>query len=125
MLDGMVCGALAPFLLPGWSLVHWAQFFLEYLTIFSCLGYAAVFGTQTKQQIAAGIVLAVVLRIAAQTISGAVFFGQYAWDGWGAWGYSIVFHLSGKIPEGIITLLLALKMPLRRLSALAQKGTVQ
>lgn len=124
MLSGMVCGALAPLILPGWSLVHWAQFFLEYLTIFSCMGYAGLFGRSSRSRLVLGVAAAVLLRIAAQTISGAVFFGAYAWEGWGAWGYSLVYHLTAKIPEGILSALILLKMPLDRISDLVKKGDV-
>lgn len=122
MLAGLFCGMLAPFLLPGWSLVHWAQYFLEYMAIFSCMGYAGVFGHDKKSRIILGGSLAVLLRIAAQVLSGVIFFGQYAWAGWGAWGYSLVFHLTAKIPEGILSILILLALPLGYLARLVKKG---
>ena len=45
-------------------------------------------------------------------LSGVIFFSDNAWDGWGAWGYSITYHLSSKIPEGIVTTLIILALPL-------------
>lgn len=121
MLSGMVCGVLAPLLLPGWTLIHWAQLFLEYFAIFSCMGYAGLFGYDSKKSILLGAGLAILLRFTAQVLSGAVFFGQYAWEGWGAWGYSLVFHLSGKLPEGILTIIILLKLPIRQLAGHIQK----
>ena len=121
MVSGLLCGMIAPFLLPGWSLVHWAQYFLEYMTIFSCMGCAGLFG-QTRGKILLGALLAIFLRFWAQVLSGVVFFGQYAWEGFGAWGYSLLFHLSGKIPEGILTVAILLALPMERLSKFAKRG---
>ena len=122
MLSGWVCGMITPFLLPGWSLVHWAQYFLEYMTIFTCMGYAGLWGFEKKSRLILGATLAVLLRFTAQVLSGVVFFGQYAWEGWGAWGYSLTFHLSGKVPEGIITILILLVLPLGTMKKAALKG---
>lgn len=122
MLSGLICGMLAPFLLPGWSIVHWAQYFLEYMTIFSCMGYAGVFGHEKKSRIVLGSTLAVVLRIVAQVLSGVIFFGQYAWEGWGAWAYSLTFHLTAKVPEGILSILILLALPIGYLSKVVKKG---
>lgn len=121
MLSGMVCGILAPVLLPGWTLAHWAQLFLEYLAIFSCMGYAGLFGYGSKRSILLGAGLAILLRFAAQVLSGAVFFGQYAWEGWSAWGYSLFFHLSGKLPEGILTVAILLRIPIPQLAERIKK----
>ncbi len=121
MVSGLLCGMAAPFVLPGWTLVHWAQYFLEYMTIFSCMGCAGLFG-RTKGKMVLGALLAISLRFWAQVLSGVIFYGQYAWEGFGAWGYSLLFHLSGKVPEGIITILILLALPLDRLSKIAKKG---
>ncbi len=124
ILSGTICGILAPFVLPGWSLVHWAQFFLEYLVIFSSMGYAGILGYRKKSRMLLAVALAVGLRLIAQILSGVIFFGQYAWEGWGAWGYSLVFHLTAKIPEGILSALVLLALPLERLSKFA-KGEIR
>ena len=60
-----------------------------------------------------GVLLAILLRFIGQMLSGVVFFSQNAWDGWGAWGYSITYHLSCKIPEGTATTLIMLALPLK------------
>ncbi len=122
MVSGVACGILAPFLLPGWSLVHWAQFFMEYLVVFSSMGYAGVFGFKKRYYVILGMLLAVCLRLVAQVLSGVIFFSQNAWDGWGAWGYSLGFHLSAKIPESIFTGLILMILPLKQLSKFAKGG---
>ena len=121
MVSGLLCGMAAPFFLPGWSLVHWGQYFLEYMTIFSCMGCAGLFG-KTRGKIVLGALLAILLRFWAQVLSGLIFFGQYAWEGFGAWSYSLLFHLSGKIPEGILTIVVLLALPMERLTEFAKRG---
>lgn len=121
MISGLLCGMAAPFVLPGWSLVHWAQYFLEYMTIFSCMGCAGLFG-KTKGKLALGVLFACFLRFSAQVLSGVVFFGQYAWEGFSAWGYSLLFHISGKVPETTLTLTILLALPLDRFAKIIRRS---
>ena len=58
------------------------------------------------------LVLAIVLKFWGYVLSGVIFFSQNAWAGWGAWGYSLAYHLSSKIPEGILTIAVVLFLPL-------------
>ena len=122
MISGLLCGMAAPFVLPGWSLVHWAQYFLEYMTIFSCMGFAGIFGREKKSRILLGALVAIFLRFFSQVLSGVVFFGQYAWEGFSAWGYSLLFHISGKVPETILTLVILLALPLDRFSKIIRRS---
>ena len=86
---------------------------MEHLVAFSALGYAGIFGSGKKWKVLCGVLLAILLRFIGQMLSGVVFFSQNAWDGWGAWGYSITYHLSCKIPEGTATTLIMLALPLK------------
>lgn len=123
-VSGWVCGILAIVLLPAWQPVHWAQIFVEHLVAFSCLGYAGVFGSDKKWKVLAGALLAILLRFIGQVLSGVIFFSQNAWDGWGAWGYSLTYHLSSKIPEGALTLAILMLLPLNTLKK-AAKGAAR
>lgn len=113
ILTGWVCGVLAMLIVPGWQLVHWGQFFMEHMVCFSCLGFTGVFGADKRYKIVCGMILASGLKIAGHLLSGVVFFSQNAWDGWGAWGYSLIYNLSQNLPlcvlSGIIVMLLPLK----------------
>lgn len=122
MVSGWVCGVLAIFLLAGWAPVHWAQFFLEHLIAFSALGYAGVLGNQRRGNVILGVLLAILLRFIAQVLSGVIFFADNAWDGWGAWGYSLGYHISSKVPESIVTLLILMALPLPILERAAKGG---
>lgn len=113
IVAGWVCGLLAMLMVPGWQLVHWGQFFVEHLICFSCLGYTAVFGTNTRRKVLLGMVLASVLKTLGHLMSGVVFFSQNAWDGWGAWGYSLMYNLSQNIPMCVLSCMIVLLLPLR------------
>ena len=112
MLSGWVCGILAMILIPGWQAVHWAQIFVQQLVCFSCLGYAGVFGSDKRWKAICGMALAVAIRCFGHVISGVIFYSQNAWDGWGAWGYSLAFNLSSRLPEGILSILIVSVLPL-------------
>lgn len=113
IVTGWVCGILAMLMVPGWQLVHWGQFFVEHMVCFSCLGFTGVWGADKRYKIVCGMILASGLKIAGHLLSGVVFFSQNAWNGWGAWGYSLIYNLSQNLPlcilSGIIVMLLPLK----------------
>lgn len=112
MVTGWVCGILAMILIPGWQAVHWAQIFVQQLVCFSCLGYAGVFGADKRWKAGCGMTLAVFLRCCGHVLSGVIFYSQNAWDGWGAWGYSLAYNLSSRLPEGILSILIVSFLPL-------------
>lgn len=112
MVTGWVCGILAMILIPGWQAVHWAQIFVQQLVCFSCLGYAGVFGADKRWKAVCGMTLAVFLRCVGHVLSGVIFYSQNAWDGWGAWGYSLAYNLSSRLPEGILSILIVSLLPL-------------
>ena len=114
-LTGWITGILALFLIPTWQPVHWAQIFVEHLVCFSCLGYAGIFGGSQKRSILLGMVLAIFLKFTGHVLSGVVFFSQNAWDGWGAWGYSLAYNMSQNVPLCILSALIVLMLPARTL----------
>lgn len=111
-LSGWITGILVILLIPAWQPVHWAQLFVEHLVCFSCLGYAGIFGSHKRGRILVGMLLAIFLKFWGHVLSGVIFFSQNAWDGWGAWGYSLTYHLSSKIPEAILTMVIVSLLPL-------------
>lgn len=121
-LTGWISGILALFLIPTWYPVHWAQIFVEHLVCLSCLGYAGIFGTDKKWKILLGMSLAILFKFTGHVLAGVIFFSQNAWDGWGAWGYSLTYHLSSKIPESIATAVILTFLPIPALQRAAKGG---
>ena len=89
------------------------------------MGYASVFGTDRRWKIILGTTLAVALSVTSHIMAGAVFFAQYAWDGYGPWAYSIVANLSGHGTEGLLTIILVSVLPVRRLEKSIKAGVPQ
>ena len=100
-LTGWITGILALFLIPTWQPVHWAQIFVEHLL---------------------GMALAIFLKFTGHVLSGVVFFSQNAWDGWGAWAYSLTYHLTSKVPEGIATGAILLALPVTLFKKMGKAG---
>ena len=119
-VSGWICGILSIFLIPAWQPVHWAQIFVENMVCFSCLGYTGIFGSNKRWKLLCGGLLGISLRFWAHVFSGVIFFSQNAWDGWGAWGYSLAYHLSSKLPEGIVSLSILMLLPLGALKKAAK-----
>lgn len=88
---GLIVGfayALLQCLQDFW-VVHWAQFFLDYIIAFTALGLAGLF----RKSIFPGMVLACVLRYTAHLVSGMVFFYSYAAPGQSVFAYSAIYNL--------------------------------
>lgn len=112
IIAGWVCGLLAMLMVPGWQLVHWGQFLVEHMVCFSCLGCTGIFGTNKRVKILFGMLLAFCLKILGHLLSGVVFFSQNAWDGWGAWGYSLAYNLSQNVPLCVLSGIIVMALPL-------------
>lgn len=121
IVTGWVCGFLAMVMIPGWQPVHWGQFLVEHMVCFSCLGYTGIWGTDKRYKIAGGMILASGLKIAGHLFSGVVFFSQNAWDGWGAWGYSLAYNLSQNLPLCILSGIIIMLLPLKALKQAADR----
>ena len=87
-------------------------------------GYAGVFGTDKRWKMLCGMVVAVFIRCCGHVLSGVIFYSQNAWDGWGAWGYSLAYNLSSRLPEGVLSILIISLLPvgLMRRTLLSKGG---
>ena len=122
VLSGWACGILAVIFVPGWQPVHWGQFFVEHMVCFSCLGFAGIFGSGSRWKILCGLSLASVLKILGHLLSGVLFFSQNAWEGWGAWGYSLSYNISQNVPLCILSGAVILALPLKNLKNAIGRG---
>ena len=114
IVSGWVMGILTIVLmLPAWQPVHWAQIFVEHMICFSCLGYAGIFGSDSRRKMWCGIALTLLLQFTSHLLSGAVFFSSNAWGGWSAWGYSLVYNLSQIVTEGIVSIAVISVLPIK------------
>ncbi|QBG57534.1 energy-coupled thiamine transporter ThiT [Bacillus amyloliquefaciens] len=96
-------------------LQHPVQLFLDYIAAFAVLGFSGLFASGVRESALAkkrgaltayvigGAFIGSVLRYAAHTVSGAVFFGSYAPKGTPVWIYSLVYNATYMIPSFILS----------------------
>lgn len=110
---GLLIGLLQMIINP--YIVHWLQALLDYIFAFSLVGFAAVVRKPllhaaeqiNKKKISLYVVIGIIvggmLRFICHTLSGAVFFGEYAPEGQNVWAYTIIYNGSYMIPAIILT----------------------
>ena len=118
LTGGMIFGLLK--LLNGATVVHPAQFLLDYVLSTMALGLAGTFGSSKKLNLIGGCLLSVSLSVFVNIVSGAVFFGQYAPEGMNVWLYSFVYNISSTGVEGLLTVGLMAVLPIKRFSKIAK-----
>lgn len=102
------------------SILHPMQGFIEYFLAFGFSGFAGLWANQTKAAIKNGDVLRTNILIVVatavgtfarffwHTIAGYIFWGEYAWEGWSAWAYSIAMNGASAIATTVFSILVLL-----------------
>ena len=108
MASGLAFGLIKLILKPNF--VHPVQLIIDYILSFSALGVSGFF-KDAKNGLVKGYIAGVLGRYLFLVLSGFIFFGQYAWDGWGALPYSIVYNGSYLFCEAILSVIL-IKLPI-------------
>lgn len=126
-ITGMTCGLVAGLisLIGGAYIIHPAQFLLDYILPTMLLGVSGVFGSDSKRNIFIGCLIAVLLKQTAHILSGCIYFGEYAWEGWDPLPYSIVYNLSGTGVEGLLSSIVLTIMPLAKIKKMANIPSVK
>ena len=75
------------------------QIILDYPLAFGALGLAGAF----QKHPVVGIGMGMLGRFFCHFISGIVFFGQYAWEGWNVVAYSAAYNATYLVPEFIVS----------------------
>lgn len=119
---GMTCGIVTGLLslIGGSYIIHPAQFLLDYILPTMLLGISGIFNCNKKRNVFLGCLVAVILKNIAHILSGCIYFGEYAWEGWNPLVYSIVYNLSGTGVEGLLSTIAIVAMPLARIKKMAK-----
>lgn len=112
LAGGLVLGLLS--MLNGVYIVHPAQFLLDYILPYTFLGLAGFLGYQHKGKVFAAALIAVLLSVSCNILSGAIYFGSYAPDGMNPWIYSIVYNMMSNGLEGALSIVVLMLLPLQR-----------
>ena len=75
------------------------QIILDYPLAFGALGLAGAF----QKHPVVGVGVGILGRFVCHFVSGIVFFGQYAWEGWNVIAYSAAYNATYLVPEFIIS----------------------
>lgn len=83
------------------------QVIVDYLLAFGALGLSGIFW-KSKNGLLKGYLVGVLGRYVFAVISGWIFFGEYAWEGWGALPYSLAYNGAYIFAEAAITVVILL-----------------
>lgn len=103
LVSGVAYGILQ-FILGPYVLTP-IQVLVDYPLAFGALGLSGLLANQ-KHGLYTGYVLACVGRWFFAFLSGWIFFGEYAWEGWNAAAYSAVYNVIYIGAEMIVTLII-------------------
>ena len=90
------------------------QLIVDYILAFGALGLSGLF-SNAKFGLIKGYIAGVLGRYVFAVISGWIFFGAYAWEGWSALPYSLVYNAIYIFAEAAVTLVILSIKPVRNL----------
>lgn len=98
------------------------QLVVDYFLAFGALGLSGLF-TNARHGLVKGYLTGVIGRYVFAVISGWIFFGSYAWEGWGALPYSLAYNGIYIFAEAAVTLVVltipAVRDGMARIKAMA------
>lgn len=86
---------------------HPVQVLFDYPLAFGALGLSGFF-YKTKNGLVKGYIAGIIGRWIFTSISGFIFFGEYAWPGWNPLPYTLVYNGAYIFTEGVITVIILL-----------------
>jgi len=100
------------------------QLVVDYILAFTALGLSGLF-SNAKWGLLKGYITGVLGRFFFAVLSGWIFFGMYAWEGWSALPYSLVYNAIYIFAEAAITIIIIalppVKNALARVKAMANE----
>ncbi|MBR3826030.1 MAG: energy-coupled thiamine transporter ThiT [Lachnospiraceae bacterium] len=111
ILTGVAYGVLQMLFDP--YILFPAQLVVDYLLAFGALGLSGLF-SKRKYGLITGYIAAVLGRYVFAVLSGWLFFGMYAWEGWNPLPYSLVYNGIYIFAEAVVTIVVLLLPPVRK-----------
>ena len=91
-------------LIFGPYVIHPVQLLLDYPIAFGAMGLSGL-AANMKNGLTKGYIIGIISRYICAVLSGVIFFGEYAPEGFNAWTWSLWYNLTYLAAEGIITLI--------------------
>lgn len=120
ILTGVAYGVLQMLVDP--YILFPAQLVVDYLLAFGALGLSGIF-CKRKHGLIPGYILAVLGRYTFAVLSGWLFFGIYAWEGWNPLPYSLAYNAIYIFAEAAVTIVVLLLPPVRKALEMVKKQT--
>lgn len=112
LITGLAYGCLQLLIDP--YILFPIQLIVDYLLAFAAFGLCGLF-CNAKNGLIKGYITGVLGRYFFAVLSGWLFFGTYAWDGWGALPYSLVYNAIYIFAEAFITVVILALPPIKKL----------
>ncbi|WP_297638108.1 energy-coupled thiamine transporter ThiT [uncultured Clostridium sp.] len=115
--EAITCGVLFGVmkLLNGGMIINPAQFLLDYILPCMALGLSGIFGWDKKWKVFLGCMFVGLLGTLLSTVSGVLYFSQYAPVGMNPWIYSSIYNFSSAGVETLLTSVIMMFVPLKML----------
>lgn len=111
LLTGIAYGVLQLIIDP--YILYPAQLIVDYFLAFGALGLSGLF-TNSRHGLIKGYITGVLGRYVFAVLSGWLFFGAYAWEGWSPLPYSLAYNATYIFTEAAVTVLLLLLPPVKK-----------
>ncbi|MCQ2521104.1 MAG: energy-coupled thiamine transporter ThiT [Lachnospiraceae bacterium] len=118
ILTGIAHGVLQLIMDP--YVLYPMQLVIDYLLAFGALGLSGLFA-KSKHGLLKGYIVAVIGRYIFAVLSGYLFFGYYAWDGWKPLPYSLAYNAVYIFAEAAITIVVLVIPPVQNAMARVKK----
>lgn len=122
IMTGVAYGVLQ--LLVDPYVLYPMQLIMDYLLAFGALGLSGLFAN-SKNGLIKGYMAGVLGRYVFVVLSGWIFFASYAWEGWSALPYSLVYNGIYLFTEAAITLVLLAVPAVGKMLGSIREMTVQ
>ena len=122
LLTGVAYGVLQLLIDP--YVLYPMQLVVDYLLAFGALGLSGLF-TNAKNGMIKGYITAVLGRFVFAVISGWIFFGAYAWEGWAPLPYSLAYNAMYIFSEAAITVIILMLPAIKKALASIKKMALE
>ena len=122
LLTGVAYGVLQLIIDP--YVLYPMQLVVDYLLAFGALGLSGIFAN-SRFGLIKGYLTGVLGRYVFAVISGWIFFGEYAWEGWAPLPYSLAYNASYIFAEAAITIVILAIPAVRNGMAQIKKLAIQ
>ena len=122
LLAGIAYGVLQLLIDP--YVLYPMQLVVDYLLAFGALGLSGLF-FRSKNGLVKGYIAAVFGRYLFAVISGWIFFGAYAWEGWAPLPYSLAYNAIYIFTEAAVTVIILLLPPVKKALSSVKKMALE